>query len=183
MSFHSGVRDNAPAGNAFWRILKATERYFCSYRLMFWVRRKAFGDKTEIWGGAIAGPLPQPRLTLALHNYTRFDFHLHQHFTTYTVCTIQYYISVYRILVLYALYRKVSRHRLVGKIVRNFTSPTTCYQVVLMAAPDRAGRLTPISPPPKMSLSPHRETYWSRISRWIVRNVQLWIVSACSQNL
>jgi len=28
MSSHSGVRGRAPAGNAFWRILKATERSF-----------------------------------------------------------------------------------------------------------------------------------------------------------
>ena len=35
---------------------------------------------------------------------------------------------------------------------------------------------------PKMSLSPHCETYWSRITRWIVQNVQILLVSAESIN-
>jgi len=43
-----------------------------------------------------------------------------------------------------------------------------------------------VAKPPKMSLNSHRETYWSRIKRSIVRNFQILIVSAveiCKQCL
>jgi len=58
-----GVRGGAPAGNAFWRILKATERSFCTYMLMLRVGqtefRVTFGGKSEVWG--IVPLLPQRR--------------------------------------------------------------------------------------------------------------------------
>ena len=46
------------------------------------------------------------------------------------------------------------------------------------------GKLGALSP--QMSFSPHRETYWERIRRWIVRNFQILLLSAvrtCKQCL
>jgi len=38
----SGVWDRAPAGNAFWRVLKASERSFCTYMLKYLGARPRF---------------------------------------------------------------------------------------------------------------------------------------------
>ena len=80
-------------------------------------------------------------------------------------------------------------------IIWTFSLTTDCFSLVggpvWCSSGDKGARVvrtvaTPWAKLPEMSLSPHREAYWSRIRKWVVRYFQIFIVSAvkiCKQCL